>query len=113
MAAGRARAPAPATGTTAVFGSHVLTLTDDVGAGLSDHRVVVEGDRVAAVTPHRPPGADCVLDRAGTAAVMVDGRLLLEGGRSTTVDEVEVTRAGAAAIHKIWALPEVRAAFAS
>ena len=40
---------------------------------------------------------------------MVDGRLLIEGGRSTTV---EVTRAGAPAIQKIWTLPEARSAFA-
>ena len=47
-----ARAPAAATGTTAVFGSHVLTLKGGAQAVLSDHWVLVEGDRIAAVTPH-------------------------------------------------------------
>ena len=60
-----AGAPAAATGTTAVFGSHVLTLVDGVQAVLRDRWVVVEGDRIAAVTPHRPAGADRVLDRPG------------------------------------------------
>ncbi len=51
-------------------------------------------------------------NRADLDAVMVDGRLLIENGRSTTVDEAAVTRAGAAAVQKIWALPEAQAAFA-
>ena len=55
-----ARGPAPATGTTAVFGSHVLTLADGAQAVLSDHWVVVEGDRVAR--PH--PSASSIRSRA-------------------------------------------------
>lgn len=58
--------PPPATDTTAVFGSYVLTRGDDDGQTvLRDHWVVIEGDRVAAVTPHRPASADRVLDRPG------------------------------------------------
>ena len=51
-------------------------------------------------------------NRADLDAVMVDGRLLVENGRATGVDEAAVTRAGAAAVQKIWDLPEARAAFA-
>ncbi|RYB04633.1 amidohydrolase family protein [Lichenibacterium ramalinae] len=58
-------APAPASGTAAVFGSHVLALVDGVQTVLRDHWVLVEGDRIAAVTPGRPAGADRVLDRPG------------------------------------------------
>ena len=55
-----ARAPAPATGTTAVLGSHVLVDRDGAQAVLSDHWVVVEGDRVA-----RPqPSASSIRSRA-------------------------------------------------
>ena len=60
-----AQGPAPATGTTAVLGSHVLVDRDGAQAVLRDHWVVVEGDRIAAVTPDRPAGADRVLDRPG------------------------------------------------
>ncbi len=59
------RAPATATGTIAVFGSYVLTREDNLQTVLRDHWVVVEGDRIAAVTPHRPAGADRVLYRPG------------------------------------------------
>ncbi len=52
-------------------------------------------------------------NRADLDCVMVDGRLLVEDGRAKGVDEAAVTRAGAAAIQKIWDSPEARAAFAS
>ena len=60
-----AHPPAPATGTTAVFGSYVLTRDGGAQAVLRDHWVVTEGDRIAAVTPHRPARADRMLDRPG------------------------------------------------
>lgn len=51
-------------------------------------------------------------NRANIDAVMVDGRLLLHGGNLLAGDEHAITAAGAAAIHRIWDLPEARAAFA-
>ncbi len=51
-------------------------------------------------------------NRANVDLVMVDGRLLVEGGQYVLADEAAITRAGVAAIEKIWALPEAQAAFA-
>ncbi|MCC7426954.1 MAG: amidohydrolase family protein [Alphaproteobacteria bacterium] len=51
-------------------------------------------------------------NRANIDSVIVDGRLLVEGGRYLHADEAAVTAAGVAAIEKLWALPEARAAFA-
>ena len=51
-------------------------------------------------------------NRADIDVVTVDGRVLIEAGRSTMIDEAAVTRAGAEAIANIWSLPEARAAFA-
>jgi cytosine/adenosine deaminase-related metal-dependent hydrolase len=48
----------------AVLGSHVLVEQDGVPAVLADHWVLVEGARIAAVTPTRP-AADLVLDAPG------------------------------------------------
>src|SRR3954466_9262354 len=50
--------------TTAIFGSYVLTRKDGVQDVLRDHWVLVEGRRIAAVTPDRP-AADEVFDRPG------------------------------------------------
>ncbi len=52
-------------------------------------------------------------NRADIDAVMVDGRLLLAGGRAANIDENAVTTAGTAAIRRIWDLPEAQAAFNS
>lgn len=52
-------------------------------------------------------------NRANIGAVVVDGRLLIENGRYTDANEDEIVAAGAAAIEKIWNLPEARAAFVS
>ena len=49
---------------TAIFGSYVLTRVDDVQDVVRDHWVLLEGDRIAAVTPSRPL-ADQVFDRPG------------------------------------------------
>lgn len=68
--------------------------------------------------PHLQPLGDprrgliALANRANVDLVMVDGRLLLEDGRYLGGDEAAITRAGAAAIEKIWALPEAQAAFA-
>ena len=43
--------------------------------------------------------------------VVVDGRVLIEAGLYTGGDERAITAAGAAAIEKIWDLPEAQAAF--
>ena len=51
-------------------------------------------------------------NRGNVDAVMVDGRLLLQGGRLRHGDQDAITAAGVAAIGRIWDLPEARAAFA-
>jgi cytosine/adenosine deaminase-related metal-dependent hydrolase len=51
--------------TTAIFGSYVLARKDGAQLVLCDHWVLLEGDRIAAVTPTRPAGADRVYDRPG------------------------------------------------
>ncbi|HEY0275938.1 MAG TPA: amidohydrolase family protein [Paenirhodobacter sp.] len=69
--------------------------------------------------PHLQPmhnplrAAVWLANRANIGTVMVDGRMLIDGGRACNLDEAAITEAGAAAIHKIWDLPEARAAFAS
>jgi cytosine/adenosine deaminase-related metal-dependent hydrolase len=51
--------------TTLIFGSYVLVRRDGAQEVLRDHWVVVEGDKIAAVTPSRPAAADRVYDRPG------------------------------------------------
>ncbi|MBW6401263.1 amidohydrolase family protein [Roseomonas sp. HJA6] len=51
-------------------------------------------------------------NRANLDLVLVDGRLLIEGGRYIHADEAAITAAGVAAIGKIWDLPQAQAAFA-
>lgn len=51
-------------------------------------------------------------NRGNVDAVMVDGRVLLRAGTLAAGDEAAITAAGAAAIQRIWDLPEARAAFA-
>jgi cytosine/adenosine deaminase-related metal-dependent hydrolase len=68
--------------------------------------------------PHLQPLFDprraliALANRANIDQVIVDGRVLVHGGRYLHGDEAEITSAGAAAIEKIWALPEAQAAFA-
>ena len=52
-------------GSTAIFGSYVLVRRDSAQHVLRDHWVLIEGKRIAAVTPSRPGGADRVYDRPG------------------------------------------------
>ncbi|WP_407159069.1 amidohydrolase family protein [Bradyrhizobium sp. STM 3557] len=68
--------------------------------------------------PHLQPLFDprraliALANRANIDQVMVDGRLLVHGGRYLHGDEAAIMTAGTAAIEKIWALPEAQAAFA-
>src|SRR3569833_1415126 len=68
--------------------------------------------------PHLQPLHDprraliALANRANIDQVMVDGRLLLHGGRYLHGDEAAIMAAGTAAIEKIWALPEAQAACA-
>ena len=55
-------------------------------------------------------GLVALANRADVAQVFVDGRLLLDGGRLCSGDERAICAAGAAAIERIWDLPEARAA---
>ena len=57
-------APPRAVGTTAIFGSYVLTREGGLQTVQRDRWVVLEGDRIAAVTVDRP-AADRVCDRPG------------------------------------------------
>ncbi|RXH39374.1 amidohydrolase family protein [Bradyrhizobium zhanjiangense] len=50
-------------------------------------------------------------NRANVDQVIVNGRLLIDAGRYVHGDEAAITTAGAAAIGKIWDLPEAQAAF--
>jgi cytosine/adenosine deaminase-related metal-dependent hydrolase len=55
-------------------------------------------------------GLIALANRADIAQVFVDGRLLIDGGRLVRGDEQAISAAGAAAIGRIWDLPEARAA---
>ncbi len=57
-------------------------------------------------------GLVALANRADIDLVVVDGRVLVAGGRYLGGDERAITEAGTAAIRKIWALPEAQAAFA-
>src|SRR5450631_687977 len=59
------QASAAANQTTAIFGSYVLARRDGAQTVLRDHWVVLEGNRIAAVTPTRPAQADRIHDRPG------------------------------------------------
>jgi cytosine/adenosine deaminase-related metal-dependent hydrolase len=69
--------------------------------------------------PHLQPLFDprraliALANRANIDQVMVDGRMLVHGGRYLHGDEAAILAAASAAIEKIWALPEAQAAFAS
>ena len=41
---------------------------------------------------------------ADVAAVVVDGTVVVEGGRHLLVDEAAIIEAGAAAVRKVWAV---------
>jgi cytosine/adenosine deaminase-related metal-dependent hydrolase len=57
-------------------------------------------------------GLIALANRANIDLVIVDGQVRVAGGRYQGADENTIAAAGAAAIHKIWNLPEARAAFA-
>src|SRR5580700_4081855 len=50
--------------TIAIFGSHVLSRKDGAQDVLRDHWVLLEGNRIAAVTPERPSASE-VYDKPG------------------------------------------------
>ena len=56
-------------------------------------------------------GLIALANRADIAEVFVDGEHLIAGGRYTKGDEAAIAAAGTAAVARIWALPEARAAF--
>ena len=56
-------------------------------------------------------GLIALANRADIAEVIVDGRVLVADGRYTGGDEAAIAAAGAAAIGRIWDLPEAQAAF--
>ena len=53
-------------------------------------------------------GLIALANRADVAQIFVDGRLLVDGGHLVGRDEAVICRAGAAAIGRIWDLPEAR-----
>ncbi|MGI4954837.1 MAG: amidohydrolase family protein [Janthinobacterium lividum] len=55
-------------------------------------------------------GLIALANRADIAQLFVDGRLLVDAGRLAQGDEAAIAAAGAAAIERIWDLPEARAA---
>ena len=69
--------------------------------------------------PHLQPlydprrGLIALANRADIAQVIVDGKVLIADGRFTGGDEAAIVAAGAAAIKRIWDLPEAQAAFRS
>ncbi|OCX58162.1 ethylammeline chlorohydrolase [Thioclava sp. SK-1] len=69
--------------------------------------------------PHLQPHYDpcrtliALANRSNIDTVIVDGRILVSGGRLAVADAQALTRAGSAAIQKIWDQPEARDAFAS
>jgi cytosine/adenosine deaminase-related metal-dependent hydrolase len=56
-------------------------------------------------------GLVALANRADIAEVFVDGQHLVAGGRYARSDEAAITAAATAAVARIWALPEARAAF--
>jgi len=74
---------------------------------------------VSLMHPHLQPMHDplravvALANRANVDAVIVDGRVLVAGGRFLGGDEDSIMAAGSAAIQRIWDLPEAQAAFAS
>ncbi len=56
-------------------------------------------------------GLIALANRANIDMVVVDGRVLVDRGRLVGADEAAIAAAGAAAIGRIWDLPEARAAF--
>jgi len=89
---------------------------DDLGviaAGATADLTVVDMTHPHLQPLHDPRrGLIALANRANIDQVMVDGRLLIHDGRYLHGDEATITAAGAAAIEKIWALPEAQAAFA-
>ncbi|MFH6782662.1 MULTISPECIES: amidohydrolase family protein [Methylobacterium] len=117
IAAGRAEAAESAALVDAVTGEAAAAI------GRPDLGVLAPGAKadltvVDMTHPHLQPLHDplraliALANRANIAQVIVDGRVLVDDGRYLAGDEAAITREGAAAIERIWDLPEARAAFA-
>ena len=83
-----------------------------ISAGATADLTVVD-----LIHPHLQPlhdprrGLVALANRANINAVIVDGRLIVENARYRFADEAQITAAGAAAVARIWNLPEAKAAF--
>lgn len=116
IAAGRAEvASAPAL-------IEAVTATAAAAIGRPDLGTIAPGSRADLTVvdlshPMLQPIADprraliALANRADIDQVVVDGRVLIADGRYTGGDEAAIAAAGAAAIRRIWDLPEARAAF--
>jgi cytosine/adenosine deaminase-related metal-dependent hydrolase len=117
IAAGRAEAADSAALIDAVTGQAAAALRrPDLGVlapGAKADLTVVDMTHPHLQPLHDPVHALIALaNRANVAQVIVDGRVLIDEGRYLAGDEATITREGAAAIERIWDLPEARAAFA-
>jgi cytosine/adenosine deaminase-related metal-dependent hydrolase len=99
-----------------------VTATASVAIGRPDLGTIAPGSRadltvVDLSDPMLQPVADprraliALANRADIDQVVVDGRVLIADGRYAQADEAAIAAAGAAAIRRIWDLPEARAAF--
>lgn len=84
-----------------------------ISPGAKADLTIVDLSRPMLQPLHDPRrGLLALANRADIDLVMVDGRVLVAGGHYLAGDEAAITTAGAAAIGRIWALPEAQAAFA-
>ncbi|WP_279357828.1 amidohydrolase family protein [Methylobacterium indicum] len=116
IAAGRAEVADSPTLVDAVTGQAAAAIKrPDLGVlapGATADLTVVDMTHPHLQPLHDPVRALVALaNRADIAQVMVDGRVLVDEGRYLAGDETAITREGAAAIERIWDLPEARAAF--
>ncbi len=83
-----------------------------ISAGATADLTVVDLSHPHLQPLHDPRrGLVALANRANINAVIVDGRLIVENARYRFADEAQITAAGAAAVARIWNLPEAKAAF--
>ena len=96
---------------------HAATSVGAEALGGADLGVIAPGARADLIVidmarPHLQPVSDPVRTLIWNArgsdvtAVMVDGRLLVEGGRYLLADEAAIIRDGARAAERLWAMAE-------